>query len=144
MPKYGDSGDGKFSKKFGEGRFVILAPTEVDSLIKKVPKGRLTTINALRTALSKKHQIDFACQITTGIFSWIAAHAADEQARQGRKRITPYWRSLKSDGEINPKYPGGGEANREKLETEGHAVIEKGKRFLVDGFEKKTFVPKLK
>jgi len=69
LPKYGDSGDGKFSKKFGEGRFVIPAPTEVDSLMKKVPKGRLTTINALRTALSKMHQTDFACPITTGIFS---------------------------------------------------------------------------
>ena len=144
LPKYGDSGDGKFSKKFGEDRFVIPAPTEVDSLMKKVSKERLTTINALGTALSKKHQTDFACPITTGIFSRIAAHTDDEQSRQGRKRITRYWRTLNSDGEINPKYPGGGEANREKLETEGHAVIEKGKRFLVDGFEKKTFVPKLK
>ena len=70
--------DGKFSKKFGEGWFVIPTPIEVDSLMKKVPKGRLTTINALRTALSKMHQTDFACPITTGIFSWIAAHAADE------------------------------------------------------------------
>mgnify|MGYP001439031735 CR=1 FL=1 len=98
LPKYGDSGDGKFSKKFGEGRFVIPAPLEVDSLMKKVLKGKLTTINELRTALSKKHKTDFTCRITTGIFSWIAAHAADEQARQSRKRITPYWRTLKSDG----------------------------------------------
>ena len=144
LPKYGDSGDGKFSKKFGEGRFVIPAPTEVDTLMKKVPKGRLTTINALRTTLSNIHKTDFACPITTGIFSWIAAHAADEMARQGRKRITPYWRTLKSDGQINPKYPGGIEAIRKKLEAEGHTVIQKGKRFLVAGFEKKTVVPKPK
>ena len=83
LPKYGDSGDGKFSKKFGEGRFDISAPIEVDALMKKVPRGRLTTINDLRAALSKKHKTDFACPITTGIFSWIAAHAADEMARQG-------------------------------------------------------------
>ena len=134
MPKYGDSGDGKFSKKFGEGRFDIPAPIEVDALMKKVPRGRLTTINDLRAALSKKHKTDFACPITTGIFSWIAAHAADEMARQGRKRITPYWRALKSDGE----------AIREKLEAEGHTVIQKGKRFLVEDFEKKTVGPKLK
>ena len=81
LPKYGDSGDGKFSKKFGEGRFDIPAPIEVDALMKKVPRGRLTTINDLRAALSKKHKTDFACPITTGIFSWIAAHAADEMAR---------------------------------------------------------------
>ena len=144
LPKYGDSGDGKFSKKFGGGRFVIPAPIEVDALMKKVPRGRLTTINDLRAALSKKHKTDFACPITTGIFSWIAAHAADEMARQGRKRITPYWRTLKSDGQINPKYLGGAEAIREKLEAEGHSVIQKGKRFLVKDFEKKTVGPKLK
>ena len=140
LPKYGDSGDGKFSKQFGQGRFVIPAPLEVDALMKKVPKGKLTTINKLRAALSKKDKTDFACPITTGI----DAHAADEMARQGRKRITPYWRPLKSDGEINPKYPGGIEAIREKLEAEGHTVIQKGKRFLVADFEKKTIVPKLK
>ena len=112
--------------------------------MRKVPNGKLTTINELHAALSKKHKTDFACPITTGIFSWIAAHAADEMARQGRKRITPYWRTLKSDGQINPKYLGGAEAIREKLEAEGHSVIQKGKRFLVKDFEKKTVVPKLK
>ncbi len=80
LHKYGDSSDGKFSKKFGQGRFVIPAPLEVDALMKKVPKGKLTTINKLRAALSKKHKTDFACPMTTGIFSWIAAHAADEMA----------------------------------------------------------------
>ena len=102
--------------------------------MRKVPNGKLTTINELHAALSKKHKTDFACPITTGIFSWIAAHAADEMARQGRKRITPYWSALKSDGE----------AIREKLEAEGHTVIQKGKRFLVEDFEKKNVGPKLK
>ena len=102
LTKYGD---GKFSKKFGEGGFVIPAPLEVDALMKKVPKDKLTTINELRTALAKKHKTDFTCTITTGIFSWIAAYAAGELAQQGRKRITPYWRTLKSAGQIIPKYP---------------------------------------
>ena len=113
-------------------------------MIRWVPKGKLTTINELRAALSKKHKTDFACPITTSIFSWIPAHAADELARQGRKRITTYWRALKSDGQVKPKYPGGIEAIREKLEAEGHTVIQKGKRFLVEDFEKKTVVRKLK
>ena len=134
LPKYGDSGEGKFLEKFGEGRFVISSPLEVDSLIKKVPKGKLTNINELSTALVKKHCTDFTCPITTGIFSWIAAHAADELAQQGRKRITPYWRTLKSDGQINPKYPGGIEGIRGKLEAAGHTVIQKAKRFLVENF----------
>ncbi len=77
-------------------------------------------------------------------FSWIAANAADEMARQGRKRITPYWRTIKSDGQINPKYPGGIEVIRGKLEAEGHTVIQKGKRFLVVDFQNKSIVPKPK
>ena len=127
MPKYGDSGDDRFSKKSSEVRFVIPAPREAHALMEKVPKCKLTTINRLHAALSKKYKTDFAYPVTTGIFLWMATHADDEMARQGRKRITPYWRTLKSDGEINPKYPGGIEAIREKLEAEGHTVIQKGK-----------------
>jgi len=33
---------------------------------------------------------------------------------------------------------------RGKLEAEGHTVIQKGKRFLVEDFQRKTVVPKLK
>ena len=63
--------------------------------MKQVPKGRVVTINELRAALAKKHKADFACPITTGIFSWIAAHAAAEDEAEGKKRITPFWRTLK-------------------------------------------------
>ena len=128
--------DPKDLTKYGKGGFVIPAPLEVDALMKKLPKGKLTSINELRTALAKKHKTDFTCPITTGIFSWIAAYAAVELAQQGRKRITPYWRTLKSDGQIIPKYPGGIEAIRGKLEAEGQTVTQKGKRFLVENLKK--------
>src|SRR5437867_9461939 len=98
---------GRMTKRWGTGVMVIPAPREVDALMKQVPRGKVTTINELRAALAKKHKADFACPITTGIFSWIAAHAAAEDAAEGRKRITPYWRTLKTGGELNPKYPGG-------------------------------------
>lgn len=45
--------------------------------------------------------------MTTGIFAWISAHAAEEAAAEGVQDVTPYWRTLKSDGELNEKYPGG-------------------------------------
>jgi len=130
LPKICESA-GKLSKRWGEGTFVIPAPREVDALMKKVPRGKLVTINELRAALARRHKTDFACPITTGIFSWIAAHAAAEAEAAGRKRITPYWRTLKNGGEINPKYPGGAEGVARRLRAEGHKVISKGKRFLV-------------
>lgn len=127
---------GKMTKRWGTGTFVIPAPREVDALMKRVPKGRLVTINELRAVLAARHHADFACPITTGIFSWIAAHAAAEAEAEGKKRVTPYWRTLKTGGEINPKYPGGVREIARRLRGEGHRVIQKGKRFLVPEYQK--------
>jgi ABC-type Fe3+ transport system substrate-binding protein len=118
---------------------VIPAPSEVDALMKHVPRGRVVTINELRAALAKKHRVDFACPLTTGIFSWIAAHAAAEAGAEGARDITPYWRTLKTGGELNPKYPGGNEGVARRLRAEGHKVIFKGKRALVVDYEQKLF-----
>jgi hypothetical protein len=118
---------------------VIPAPLEVDALMKQVPKGHVVTINELRAALAAKHKVTFACPLTTGIFSWIAAHAAAEAEAEGAKRVTPYWRTLKTGGEVNPKYPGGVKALTRRLRAEGHKVVSKGKRVLVADYETKLF-----
>ncbi len=127
--------EGKMSTRWGAGTMVVPAPFEVDELMRRVPKGKLVTINELRAALAEKHNVSIACPITTGIFSWIAAHAADEAAKEGAKRNTPYWRTLKSGGELNPKYPGGIPALKRQLQSEGHKVTARGKRFVVADFE---------
>ncbi|MGA2181033.1 MAG: hypothetical protein ABSH15_15810 [Verrucomicrobiota bacterium] len=129
---------GKMSKRWGTGTFVIPAPLEVDALMKQVPKGRVVTINELRAALAARHKVNFACPITTGIFSWIAAHAAEAETA-GAKRITPYWRTLKTGGELNPKHPGGVEGTARRLRAEGHKIVSKGKRTLVADHEGKLF-----
>ena len=138
LPKIGEAA-GKYSQPWGVGRFVIPAPREVDALMKQVPKGRVVTINELRAALAKQHGTDFACPLTTGIFSWIAAHAAAEAEVEGAKRITPFWRTLKSGGEINPKYPGGVAGVARRLRAEGHQIIAIGKRTLVANYQAVLF-----
>lgn len=135
LPKTGKI-EGKMTTRWGTGTMVIPAPIEVDELMRRVPKGKVVSINELRTALAKKHGVNVACPITTGIFSWIAAHAADEAARDGAKRITPYWRTLKTGGELNPKYPGGIPELSKRLRNEGHTIVQRGKRTLVADFEK--------
>jgi hypothetical protein len=127
---------GNMTKRWGTGLMVIPAPREVDELMRKVPRGKLTTINELRVALARKHKADFGCPITTGIFAWIAANAAEEAAAAGKKRITPYWRTLKSGGELNAKYPGGISKLKTLLRSEGHRVVPKGKRWVVRDLEK--------
>ncbi len=114
------------SQRWGTGIFVIPAPIEVDEIMKRLPKGKLTTINQIRAILAQKHGVNFACPITSGIFTWVAAHAAEEAAAEGKTDITPYWRTLKSSGELNEKYPGGIEAQATRLREEGH-TIEPGK-----------------
>jgi len=126
----------KMSKRWGTGTVVIPAPIEVDEMMRKVPKGKVITINEIRVALAKKHGATIGCPLTTGIFARIAAEAAEEQRQKGEKGITPYWRTLKSGGVINPKYPGGVEKQKELLEKEGHKVIQKGKKFVVVDYEK--------
>jgi hypothetical protein len=135
LPKVG-AVEGKMTTRWGTGTMVVPAPLEVDEIMKQVPRGKLITINEIRAALARKHKVDIGCPITTGIFAWIAAHAAEEGAADGQKRITPYWRTLKTGGELNAKYPGGIPNLKKRLAAEGHKVIKKGKRYVVAEFEK--------
>jgi alkylated DNA nucleotide flippase Atl1 len=128
---------GKMSARWGKGTVAIPAPVEVDAIMKRVRRGKLITINEIRAAVAKKHGATIGCPITTGIFAWIAAHAAEESAAAGKTKITPYWRTLKSGGELNPKYPGGTLRLRKLLEAEGHRVVVKGKRLLVVDYDKR-------
>lgn len=127
---------GKMSQRWGTGTVVVPAPLEVNEIMRKVPKGKLITINEIRQALAKKHKATIGCPMTTGIFAWISAHAAEQEREEGKKDITPYWRTLKSGGVINEKYPGGPEGQKRLLEKEGQKVMRKGKKYLVADYEK--------
>lgn len=124
-------------RKHGIGSIVIPDPREVDEVIKKVPKGKLTTTSLIAELLAKKHKTTLGCTVNTGIFAWLVANAANEDEWQGKKRITPYWRVLKANGEVNLKYPGGLSNVKKRLESEGHVVVQEGKRHVVKNFEKK-------
>jgi hypothetical protein len=130
--------DDKMSKRWGMGTVVIPAPIEVDEMMRKVPRGRLVTINQIRECLARRHEATIGCPITTGIFCHIAARAAEEAVAEGEKDITPYWRTLKVGGALNEKYPGGVEGQAERLQSEGHTIESSrdGKPRRVKDFEK--------
>ena len=65
-----------------------------------------------------------------------AANAAEEAAKQGKDLGIPYWRTLKADGFLNEKYPGGAEAQRGFLEKEGFVVALEGKKYQVQSFQR--------
>jgi len=129
--------EGKMRERFGPGKMVIATPKIIDGIVRKVPKGKLATVVQIMDRLCADYKTEAACPMTTGIFLGIVAKAAEEERATGMKRIAPYWRVLKTKGTLNPKYPGGMEAQAAKLETEGHEVDKVRKTCKVVDFEKR-------
>jgi len=115
---------------------VLVNPSEVVEVMKNVPKGKLITIVEICRKIAEQHGVKGCCSLTTGIFITIAANAAEEAAREGKKLDIPYWRTLKADGFLNEKYPGGLDVQKRLLEKEGHRILQRGKRFVVDNFKR--------
>lgn len=112
----------KWIDRFGGPRLFIATPKIVDAVIRKVPKGKLITVNQIREKLAKKYKADNTCPITTGIFVRIISEVAEEDLLAGKKP-TPYWRVLREAGKLNPKYHGGVNLQKRRLTDEGHKVI---------------------
>ncbi len=128
----------KMQVRFGTGKMLIPKPLDVDALIRQTPKGKLLTTVQLREELARRCKANVSCPLTTGIFVRIAAEAAEEARREGKKTITPYWRVITGEGRLNPNFPGGVSAQGRKLTAEGHKLKRaEGKRPpAVKGFEK--------
>ena len=122
LPKVVDVPD-KWVKMMGGRRMLVPTPMMVDELLRTVPERKLITVGQIRQRLAQPFQADSTCPLTTGIFLRISAEAAEEDRQAGKKQITPYWRVVKDDGSLNPKFPGGVESHAQKLREEGHEII---------------------
>ena len=125
-------------EKYGGDRMYFAPPVDYDKVMKKIPFGKVITVGKIREYFAKVNNADFTEPITAGIFVSIAAWASYQRSDDE----TPYWRTLKAKGELNPKYPGGVEAQKEKLEAEGHTVIQRGRkniRYFVKDYEAALF-----
>lgn len=139
MPRIQIITDRKSIEKYGGERMYFAPPVYYDEIMRRVPEGKLLTVGTIRDYLAKKAGADFTEPITAGVFISIAAWASYQRTQDK----TPYWRTLKANGELNAKYPGGVEAQRALLEAEGHTVIQKGRtniRYFVKDYEKALFV----
>jgi hypothetical protein len=127
----------RMQRQCGEGRMLIPRPLDVDALVREVPRGKLVTVNQIRTRLAADYDADVTCPLTTGIFLRISAETAEEDRRAGKTRVTPYWRVLREGGRLNEKYPGGVVAQARQLKAEGHQVKWLGKGCGVIDFERR-------
>ena len=138
MPKFQTLTDAKSIEKYGGNKMYFAPPIDYDKVMKQVPCGKVITVGKIREYFARLSGADFTEPITAGIFVSIAAWASYQRSTDE----TPYWRTLKADGELNPKYPGGVEAQKEKLEAEGHIIIQKGRknlRYYVKDYEDVLF-----
>ena len=138
MPKFQTVTDEKSIEKYGGNRMYFAPPLDYDKVMRLVPAGKLLTVGAIREYFANINGADFTEPITAGIFVSIAAWASFQR----KDDKIPYWRTLKANGELNAKYPGGIEAQKEMLEKEGHQVIQKGRkniRYYVKDYESVLF-----
>ncbi len=138
MPKFQTITDQKSIERYGGSNMYFAPPIDYDKIMRLVPSGKLLTVGKIREYFAKQNGADFTEPITAGIFVSIAAWASYQRLEDE----TPYWRTLKANGELNPKYPGGIEAQKEKLESEGHTIIQKGRKnikYYVKDYENSLF-----
>lgn len=138
MPKIQIITDEASIKKYGGNRMYFAPPMDYDRVMRRVPFGKVITVGKIREYFAAQNGADFTEPITAGIFVSIAAWASHQRS----KDKTPYWRTLRAGGELNPKYPGGVEEQKEMLEAEGHTVIQKGRtniKYYVKDYEKALF-----
>ncbi|MCL1789780.1 MAG: MGMT family protein [Peptococcaceae bacterium] len=119
--------------RLGGTRMLVAPPLQYNEIMAQIPEGQLTTIDRMRALLAARAGADVTCPLTAGIFANICAHAS---AERDIDKI-PYWRTLKTKGELNAKYPNGIDAHKSLLEEEGHTIIQKGNRFFVEAYETK-------
>ena len=134
MPKIVKIDDPEGIKKWGGETMIIAPPLYYDKIMASVPKGKLITTNEIRKKIACDNSVDITCPLTAGIFINIVAWASYQRSES----ITPYWRTLKSNGELNPKYPGGLEEPKRILESEGFKILKKGNKnikYYVDNYQ---------
>ena len=138
MPKIQIITDKKSIEKYGGSRMFFAPPLDYDRVMRQIPYSKLITVGDIRAHFARENQADFTDPITAGIFVSICAWASFQRTIDE----TPYWRTLKANGELNPKYPGGAYAQKEKLEAEGHTIVVKGRtniRYFVKDYEQALF-----
>ena len=138
MPKVQTITDQKSIEKYGGNRMYFAPPIAYDNVMKQIPCGKVITVGKIREYFAKENGADFTEPITAGIFVSIAAWASHQRLEDK----TPYWRTLKANGELNSKYPDGVETQKAMLEKEGHTIIQKGRkniRYFVKDYESFLF-----
>ena len=136
LPKITDLADHpKFLTRYKASKMLVAAPLQYSEIMERVPLGKVITVERIREYLAAQVGADVTCPLTAGIFTNICANAAAERSDVG----FPWWRTLRTKGELNEKFPGGTDEHRIRLEMEGFEIVKRGKKYFVKDYEDKQW-----
>lgn len=127
--------EGEGAKRWGGESMVITSPKIIAEIIKSIPKGKIADMKFIRSCQAQQYNTETACPLTSGIFLRIISEAVEEEKIKGNDLHIPYWRVVKDDGSLNPKFPGGPELQARYLLEEGFQIFQKGKNLFVKDFQ---------
>ncbi len=119
----------EWEEKLGKGKILIPSAVAIERIINTTKEGELLTNDSIREVLAKEKNVQVTAAIPTGVYLKYIALASEEEKKENKTKITPYWRVLKPDGSINPKFPISVEELMKILKKEGHQFeLGKGKK----------------
>jgi alkylated DNA nucleotide flippase Atl1 len=118
------------------GRMLKPCAATVAALVTQIPNGQVVTSDVLRRKLADQFGVEAACPYDTKMA--LLAISNDPSLNQSGLNV-PYWRVIKTNGELNHQYPGGLEAHVALLKSEGFTIDDSGKKPRIKPFKDKLF-----
>lgn len=115
----------------GCGEMVRPSVKTVVTLVAQIPRGKIATIEALRSRIACKSKVFAACPAAT--------MKSVMQAIEHHENFC-YWRLVKKGGQIISQFPGGVKEHKRLLEQEGLVIDESGKVPMVEGLASRLHV----
>ena len=116
-------------KFFGcSGKMIKPSPETVKSLVRKIRKGKVVTLEQLREKLASDFDVQSACPAST-------TKALKILSKESKPIC--YWRVVKKKGELISQFPGGVESHAELLEKDGLEIDLSKKNPIVVAYEEK-------
>lgn len=123
MPKIQIVTDRATIEKYGGERMFFAPPLAYDEIMKKVPRGKVLTVGAIRAFLAERGGADFTDPITAGIFVSIAAWASEQ--RRGPNALLA---NAEGGRRAEPQIPGRGGSPKRKAGGRGAHRCAKGQK----------------
>jgi hypothetical protein len=102
------------------GKMLVPCPATVEALLKKIPEGKLVTIDLVRKTLADQFNVQTTCPFNTKLC--LRAIANDP----GKK--VAYWRVVQGTGEMIDYFPGGFAGHAALLSEHGFVIGYDGKK----------------